>query len=80
MREKYKLLSAAPLALKVLAWGSIVLSVIGAIVIFMDGEDANTPHWMGVIALLGGMLNCFLLLVASDFINLQFDISDGVKV
>lgn len=79
MSKNYRVLPIAPVVFKALAWISILLGLISALVIFIGGATPETPRWMGVVTLVVGVLYGFVFLVVSEGIELVLEINSRIK-
>ena len=64
---------------KVLAWVSVALGLISAIVIFIGGGTADAPRSTGLIGLLLGVVYFFIFYTASALITVLLEIRDSVN-
>ena len=74
MGKDFKLLSISSIIFKVLAWASLAIGIIAAIVIFIGGGTPEAPRTTGFIGLLLGLVYFFLFLVTSEIISLLLEI------
>lgn len=72
--DTYKFLKLASTLFKVLAWVSVVVGVVSAVVIFIGGGTPEAPRTTGLIGLLLGIVYLFVFLTASEVITLLLDI------
>ena len=74
MEKTYKFLKIGSIVFKVLAWVSLAVGVISAIVIFIGGGTPEAPRVTGFIGLLLGIVYFFISLIASEVIKLLLEI------
>ncbi len=74
MGEKYKFLKIGVTIFKVMAWVSVAVGVISALVIFIGGGTVAAPRSTGFVGLLLGLVYFFIFTVASEVIALLLDI------
>lgn len=77
--EGYRLLKISPLVLKILAWVSLALGVVSAIMIIVGGGTPDIPRAMSVLSLVVGILYWFFLMVGAEAILALLAIKDSVK-
>lgn len=78
MDKDYKFLKIGVTIFKVLAWVSVAVGVISAVVIFIGGGTPEAPRATGFIGLLLGVVYFFIFTVASEVIALLLDISNRI--
>ena len=78
MDKDYKFLKIGVTIFKVLAWVSVAVGVISALVIFIGGGTPEAPRATGFIGLLLGMVYFFIFTIASEAIALLLDISNRI--
>ena len=74
MDKTCKFLGISAKIFKVLAWVSVAVGVISAIVIFIGGGTPEAPRSTGFIGLLLGVVYYFVFFTASGVITLLLDI------
>ena len=74
MGKDFKLLSISSIIFKVLAWASLAIGIIAAIVIFIGGGTPEAPRTTGFIGLLLGLVYFFMFLVTAEIITLLLEI------
>ncbi len=74
MDKTCKFLGISAIIFKVLAWISVVVGVISAIVIFIGGGTPEAPRSTGFIGLLLGVVYYFIFFTASGVISILLDI------
>ena len=74
MDKKYKLLEISSIIFKVLAWVSLAIGIVAAIVIFIGGGTPEAPRTTGFIGLLLGVVYFFIFLVTAEVITLLLEI------
>jgi hypothetical protein len=74
MEEKYKFLKIGTVIFKVLAWLSVTIGVISAVIIFIGGGTPEAPRSAGFIGLLLGVVYYFIFFTVSEVIMLLLDI------
>jgi hypothetical protein len=79
MDKKYKLLEISSIVFKVLAWVSVAIGTIAAIVIFIGGGTPEAPRTTGFIGLLLGVVYFFIFLVTAEVIALLLEIRSKVE-
>jgi len=78
MDKDYKFLKIGVTIFKVLAWVSVAVGVISAVVIFIGGGTSEAPRATGFVGLLLGVVYFFIFTVASEVIALLLDISNRI--
>ncbi|MBU4312171.1 MAG: hypothetical protein KJ706_05600 [Candidatus Omnitrophica bacterium] len=78
MGNDYKFLKIGTTIFKVLAWVSVAVGVISALVIFMGGGTAEAPRATGFVGLLLGVVYFFIFTVASEVIALLLDLNSRI--
>jgi len=68
-----KFLELSSKIFKVLAWVSVAVGVVSALVIFIGGGTPDAPRSTGFVGLLLGVVYFFLFTVASEVIALLLD-------
>ena len=76
MEKAYKFLGVGCLIFKVLAWISVAVGIISAIIIFIGGGTPEAPRATGFIGLLLGLVYFFLFSVASEVISLLLELRE----
>jgi hypothetical protein len=79
MDKKYKLLEISSIVFKVLAWVSVAIGTVAAIVIFIGGGTPEAPRSTGFIGLLLGIVYFFIFLVTAEVITLLLEIRSKVE-
>ena len=79
MDKKYKLLEISSIIFKVLAWVSLAIGIVAAIVIFIGGGTPEAPRTTGFIGLLLGVVYFFIFLVTAEVIALLLEIRSKVE-
>lgn len=74
MDKTCKFLKISSIVFKVLAWVSIALGSISAIVIFIGGGTPDAPRSTGFVGILLGIVYFFISFTASQVIVLLLDI------
>ena len=74
MEKTYKFLGISATIFKVLAWVSLVLGFVAAIVIFIGGGTPEAPRLTGLVGILLGIVYFFIFLTAAEVITLLLDI------
>ncbi len=77
--EEYKFLKVGSTIFKILAWASVVLGVISALVIFIGGGTPDAPRSTGFIGLLLGAIYYFIFFIASELIKLLLDMREKLN-
>ncbi|NQT75978.1 MAG: hypothetical protein HQ566_05595 [Candidatus Omnitrophica bacterium] len=78
MDKTCKFLGISVIIFKVLAWVSVVVGVISAIVIFIGGGTPEAPRLTGFVGLLLGVVYYFIFFTASGVISVLLDIRSKV--
>jgi len=73
--DKYKFLNVGVKIFKVLAWVSVAVGVISALVIFIGGGTPDAPRSTGFVGLLLALVYFFVFSVASEVIALLLEIN-----
>ncbi|MFC1666908.1 hypothetical protein ACFL0P_03470 [Candidatus Omnitrophota bacterium] len=73
MDKTYKFLKISSIVFKVLAWVSVALGSISAIVIFIGGGKPEAPRATGLVGILLGVVYFFISFTASEVIVLLLD-------
>lgn len=79
MEKIRKFLQIGSIIFKVLAWASVAIGVISAIVIFIGGGTPEAPRVTGFIGLLLGVVYFFIAYIASCVISLLLEIDSKVN-
>jgi len=79
MEKPYKFLGISATIFKVLAWVSVAVGVVSAIVIFVGGGTPEAPRATGFIGLLLGLIYFFLFFTASEVIALLLELREKVN-
>ncbi|MBU0759687.1 MAG: hypothetical protein KKC66_03880 [Candidatus Omnitrophica bacterium] len=79
MENVYKFLRIGSFIFKVLAWASVVVGVISAIIIFVGGGTPGAPKTTGFIGLLLGLVYFFISYTASCVISVLLEIKNKVE-
>ena len=79
MQKSYKFLQVSAAIFKVLAWLSLAIGTISAIVIFVGGGTPEMPRFTGFIGLLLGVAYFFMFLIASEVITVLLEIHSKVN-
>jgi len=74
METKFKFLKISAVIFRVLAWVSVAVGVVSAIVIFIGGGTPEAPRSTGFIGLLLGIVYFFLFYTAAEVVVLLLDI------
>ncbi len=74
MEDSYKFLRIGATVFKVLAWVSIALGAISAVIIFIGGGAPEAPRVTGFLGILVGMIYFFVSFTLSEIITLLLDI------
>lgn len=74
MARSQKFLNISSIVFKVLAWVSVALGLISAIVIFVGGGTPEAPKITGFIGLLLGVVYFFICFTASELIRVILEI------
>ena len=78
MGDDYKFLTVGVKVFKVLAWVSVAVGVISALVIFIGGGTPEAPRSTGFVGLLLGLVYFFIFTVASEVIALLLELKDKI--
>ncbi|MBU4149113.1 MAG: hypothetical protein KKB52_02035 [Candidatus Omnitrophica bacterium] len=78
MEKTHKFLQIGAIIFKVLAWASVVIGLVSAIIIFIGGGTPDAPRITGFIGLLLGVVYFFIFYMASCIISVLLEISDKV--
>ena len=78
MPGNYRVLPIAPVVFRTLAWISILLGLISALIIFTGATVPESPRWMGFVSLVLGVLYGFVFLVVGEAVELLLDINSRV--
>jgi hypothetical protein len=79
MNKSYKLLEISSTVFKVLAWASLAIGIVAAIVIFIGGGTPEAPKVTGFVGLLLGIVYFFIFLVTAEIIALLLEIRSKVE-
>jgi len=79
MEKSYKFLGTSAIIFKVLAWVSVVVGVISAIVIFVGGGTPEAPRSTGFLGLILGLVYYFIFFTASEVIVLLLELRNKVN-
>lgn len=79
MDKDYKFLKIGSVIFKVMAWVSVVVGVISAIVIFIGGGTPEAPRITGFVGLLLGLVYFFIFFIASEVIALLLDVRNKLE-
>lgn len=80
MDRSHKFLSVSCTIFKVLAWVSVALGVISAIVIFIGGGTPDAPRSTGFVGLLLGAVYFFIFFTASEVIAVLLEIRNKLEI
>ena len=78
MEKMHKFLQIGSVIFKVLAWASVVIGLISAIIIFIGGGTPDAPRITGFIGLLLGVVYFFMFYMASCIVSILLEIRDKV--
>ncbi|MDP6685882.1 MAG: hypothetical protein QGI05_02905 [Candidatus Omnitrophota bacterium] len=78
MADRYKFLGLASKIFKVLAWISLAVGVVSALIIFIGGGTPEAPRSTGLVGLLLGAVYFFVSFTASEVIALLLDLRSKV--
>ena len=78
MVGEYKFLRVGEKIFKVMAWISVAVGVISALVIFIGGGTPEAPRLTGFVGLLLGLVYFFIFSVASEVIALLLELKNKV--
>lgn len=78
MDKSHKFLGTSCTIFKVLAWISVALGIIAALVIFIGGGTPDAPRSTGFIGLLLGAIYFFIFFTASEVIAVLLDIHNKI--
>lgn len=78
MEKTHKFLQISSVIFKVLAWASVVIGIVSAIVIFVGGGTPQAPRTTGFIGILLGIVYFFIFYTASCVISLLLEIQSKV--
>ncbi len=79
LKDAKKFLTLGSTIFKALAWISVALGLISAIVIFIGGGTPDAPRSTGFIGLLLGVVYFFIFYIASSLITVILEIQDSVN-
>ena len=77
--DNQKFLQIGSVIFKVLAWISVAVGVISAVVIFIGGGTPEAPRTTGFVGLLLGLVYFFLFFTASCLISVVLEIKEKVS-
>jgi len=74
MDKNQKFLKIGSTIFKVLAWASVAIGVVSAVIIFIGGGTPQAPRTTGLIGLLLGVVYFFIFYTASCVISILLEI------
>jgi hypothetical protein len=78
MEKIHKFLQISSVIFKVLAWASVAIGIVSAIIIFIGGGTPQAPRTTGFVGLLLGVVYFFIFYTASCIVSVLLEIRNKV--
>ena len=79
MEKIHKFLQISSVIFKVLAWASVAIGIVSAIIIFIGGGTPQAPRTTGFVGLLLGLVYFFIFYTASCIVSVLLEIRNKVE-